>query len=162
MFKCLECGHIFEEGEQRVVVEKHGLSRPPYEEWHVCPICGGDYKEFSQGEDLPNCEMCFNKADFDGVNLCENCLKKLITYENALAYMNETNNLVYFIFEYIYKMECPKITTPPFEEEMRMVFLRAQVKDMAFQKTAFFEKIVDFIINDDVGRFVEFLDERGE
>ena len=44
-YKCLECGHIFEEGEQAVLEETHGLDTPPYERWYVCPICNGSYEE---------------------------------------------------------------------------------------------------------------------
>ena len=45
MYRCEECGHLFEEGEQVVWIEKHGLSAPPYERFSGCPICKGTYSE---------------------------------------------------------------------------------------------------------------------
>jgi hypothetical protein len=43
MFVCLECGCTFEDPKH--CVNKHGLDTPPYEEYSVCPECGGDYTE---------------------------------------------------------------------------------------------------------------------
>lgn len=71
-YKCLECGHIFEEGEQAELEEKYGLDTPPYEKWSGCPLCRGDYEE------AVKCECC--GAEFleeeltDGV--CEDCLEQ--------------------------------------------------------------------------------------
>lgn len=31
MYRCCDCGHLFEEGEQAVREETHGLDSPPYE-----------------------------------------------------------------------------------------------------------------------------------
>ena len=45
MYKCTECGHLFEEGEQATWEETHGLDSPPYEKWSGCPVCKGDYEE---------------------------------------------------------------------------------------------------------------------
>ena len=71
-YKCLECGHIFEDGEQAEWEEKHGLDTPPYEKFSGCPLCGCAYEE------TVKCECC--GADFleeeltDGV--CEDCLEQ--------------------------------------------------------------------------------------
>lgn len=37
MYKCRECGCVFE--EPRNWVERHGLECGPYEEWSACPNC---------------------------------------------------------------------------------------------------------------------------
>lgn len=72
MFVCLECGHIFEEGEEARWVEKHGLDTPPYEEWSGCPICKGGYEE------IEPCKMCggYNQDLKNGY--CEKCRKETL------------------------------------------------------------------------------------
>ena len=37
MYKCRECGCVFE--EPRSWVERHGFEYGPYEEWSACPNC---------------------------------------------------------------------------------------------------------------------------
>jgi DNA-directed RNA polymerase subunit RPC12/RpoP len=37
LYRCLECGHEFE--EPRKITETHGLDTPPYEILYVCPEC---------------------------------------------------------------------------------------------------------------------------
>lgn len=82
-FKCCECGHIFESGEEAVWYETHGLEHPPYEEWRGCPICNGSYEETIQcaicgSEHLEDeliggrggvCEECIGTYRYD-VNMC--------------------------------------------------------------------------------------------
>ena len=45
MYKCTECGNLFEEGEQAAWEETHGLDSPPYEKFSGCPVCKGGYEE---------------------------------------------------------------------------------------------------------------------
>lgn len=72
-FKCLECGHIFEKGEQAEWEEKHGLETPPYERFGGCPLCKGAYEET---ERCFVCEAEFLQGELiNGV--CECCVEKL-------------------------------------------------------------------------------------
>lgn len=66
MYKCLECGHLFEEGEQAVWEERHGLSTPPYEKFEGCPLCHGAY------EKIKPCAVC--GAYKDGQTVCDECV----------------------------------------------------------------------------------------
>lgn len=72
MYKCIECGHIFEEGEEVSWSESRG------EYWGVsccetmsgCPICKGDYEE------TVSCLVCggeFLKEDLMG-GVCKHCV----------------------------------------------------------------------------------------
>lgn len=163
MYKCNDCGHIFECGEEKVVRERHGFSCGPVEAFKVCPACGGSYDVYySSVDDVQPCKICGFATDLDGYDVCEDCVVERINYENALAYMTETDNLTFFIFHYIYNMEYPKKTTPKFDEEMRMVFLRSKVNDLATQKKELLNLAVQFIKDNDICQFVEFLQERGE
>ena len=71
-FKCLACGHIFEEGEQARWEEHH-----PYgmgyaaEEFSGCPICKGDY------EQTVKCRICdgeFLEDELNGGCVCNDCI----------------------------------------------------------------------------------------
>ena len=73
-FKCLSCGHIFEEGEQARWEEHH-----PYgmgyasESFSGCPICNGDYEETKQ------CEICggeFLEDKLNGGCVCDECVEE--------------------------------------------------------------------------------------
>ena len=84
MYRCCECGNLFEEGEQAVWEERHGLDSPPYEKWSGCPVCKGDYEEVHQ------CKECgdWHTDDelYDG--WCEKCLRESITYDTFFALVN--------------------------------------------------------------------------
>lgn len=72
MYKCENCGHLFEEGEQAVWEERHGLDTPPYEKWSGCPLCKGDYEEVHQ------CKECGDWHERDELmgEMCDKCIDK--------------------------------------------------------------------------------------
>lgn len=87
MYKCVSCGNIFEEGEQAVWEETHGLERPPYEKFCSCPSCGDDF------EGAKRCVVCGGYFLEDELNdgICDNCLFNL---ENEYRYdVNKCYNL---------------------------------------------------------------------
>ena len=74
-YRCLECGHIFEEGEQATwreyMGECHGS--PAYEEFSGCPICKGSYEETKQ------CKICggeFLEDELNGGCVCDECIEE--------------------------------------------------------------------------------------
>lgn len=71
-YKCVECGHIFEDGEidrwDEYRGECHGV--PAYESMAGCPSCSGDFEEASECD---SCGGVFLKEElFWG--MCEQCL----------------------------------------------------------------------------------------
>jgi hypothetical protein len=70
-FKCLECGHIFEDGEQERWEETHGLNYGPYEAFSGCPLCKGDYKETTP------CKICGSEHLEEELHgcVCEECVE---------------------------------------------------------------------------------------
>lgn len=74
MYRCEECGHLFEEGEQKTWEEKVGEygSAPYFEKHSGCPICGREYEETKK------CQVCNSEhlAEdlIDGV--CDDCIER--------------------------------------------------------------------------------------
>ena len=71
-YRCLECGHIFDEGEQAVWEEHH-----PYgmgyaaESFSGCPICNGSF------EKTKKCKICegeFLEEELNGYVVCNDCI----------------------------------------------------------------------------------------
>lgn len=70
MYRCEECGHLFEEGEQEHISECVGeyWGSPAYQEYDVCPCCGGSYETISP------CKICGGYENLEsGEKYCENC-----------------------------------------------------------------------------------------
>ena len=71
-YKCLTCGHIFEEGEQAIWKESRGeyWGTPCSEEMSGCPLCKGDYEETVQ------CAVCGSEHLEDELfgGVCSDCI----------------------------------------------------------------------------------------
>ena len=155
MFKCCECGNLFEEGEQAVWEERHGLDSPPYEKWSGCPVCKGDYEEVHQ------CKKCgewhSEGALYDG--LCEKCLRETINYETFLSYCEDNKDEQYldtFVMYYILNCEeVPKYPSLEFHQLMIETYKR-RVADAKLLKGRFdfLEDCIRFVMDDDgsIGR----------
>lgn len=71
-YKCVECGHIFESGEESVWSEDRGefWGIPCSESVSGCPVCHGEYEEVTP------CRIC-GKLHFEDElfgDVCENCI----------------------------------------------------------------------------------------
>ena len=73
-YKCLECGHIFEEGEQATWSESRGefWGFPCSEEVDGCPLCKGDYEETTP------CKICGSEHLEEDLNggVCNECIDR--------------------------------------------------------------------------------------
>lgn len=117
-FKCLECGHIFEEGECASWYEHH-----PYgmgyatEDFSGCPICKGDFEKTVQckicgGEFLEDellggcvCDECVEEysKDFDTCYNIANQDKQEIKINGLLATIFDTSEIEQILFEFLKK-----------------------------------------------------------
>lgn len=72
-YKCLECGHIFEEGEEAHYFENGEYWGVPYsQKISCCPLCNGEYDET-----VP-CEICGSahlKEELTS-GVCEECIEE--------------------------------------------------------------------------------------
>lgn len=64
MYRCKECGHLFEDGEEKKWTEPHG------ETIKGCPVCCGVY------EIARPCKICGGYSRYDD-EYCETCKKDI-------------------------------------------------------------------------------------
>ena len=150
MFRCCECGNLFEEGEQAVWEEPHGLDSPPYEKFGGCPVCKGDYEEVYQ------CKECGDWHSEDELyeGWCEKCLRETINYDTFFEYCeaNEDDQYldIFVMSELLGGMDCPKNVSWDFHCLMGEVY-RKEVK-RAKESPALFGFLpacIRFIMEDD-------------
>ncbi len=69
-YRCLDCGHIFEEGEQVEWIEMHGFTGGGGEHFSGCPLCRGEYEE------TVRCAKCGAEHLKDELNggVCDECI----------------------------------------------------------------------------------------
>ena len=166
MYRCVNCGNLFEEGEQAVWYETHGLDSPPYEELRGCPVCNGDYEEVHQ------CKECGDWHTEDELygGWCENCLRETINYDTFFEYCEankDENYLDMFAMCYLlnYAEEVPKHPSLEFHQLMIETYKR-RVADAKLLKGPFdfLADCIRFIMDDDgsIGRenYAEWLNKR--
>lgn len=119
-YKCLDCGHIFECGEETYHTESRGeyWGSPCSVTISGCPFCGGDYQEsipcqICGKENLEDelhggvCEECLEKYRYD-VELCNNIGKKddeTIKLNCFLASMFDKEEIELILFEELKKVQ---------------------------------------------------------
>ena len=150
MYKCTECGKLYEEGEQEVWEETHGLDSPPYEKWSGCPLCKGDYEEVHQ------CKGCgdwrTNDELYDG--LCEKCLRETINYDTFFEYCEANKDEQYldtFVMCYLlYCDEVPKYPSVKFHQLMVETYkIRVVNTKLLGARFDFLDKCIRFVMDDD-------------
>lgn len=110
MFKCTECGHIFEDGEQRTYAEHHPYGDTTADEYFsVCPVCGGEYEE------AKSCKCCggaFLEDELIGGYYCDECLKAAVDFDSFLDFATsgtdkptEVDTLEDFVFTKVFGLQ---------------------------------------------------------
>ena len=168
MYKCRECGNLFEEGEQATWEETHGLDSPPYEKFSGCPVCKGDYEKVHQ------CKKCgdWHSEDelYEYEGWCEKCLRETINYNTFFEYCEankDENYLDTFVMCYLLNCEeVPKYPSLDFHYLMIETYKR-RVADAKLLKGHFdfLEDCIRFIMDDDgsIGRenYADWLNKKG-
>ena len=169
MYKCTECGHLFEEGEQAVWYENQGEchGRIAMEKFSGCRVCTGDFEEVYQ------CDSCGDWHPEDELYYCwcEKCLRESINYDTFFEYCEANKDEQYldtFVMCYLlYCDEIPKYPSVEFHQFMVETYKRmvANAKLLG-EKFEFLEKCIRFIMDDDFssGRenYAEWLNNRKE
>ena len=153
MFKCCECGHLFEEGEQAVWYENQGEchGRIAMEKFGGCPICKGDYEEVHQ------CKECdeWHTEDELYSGWCEKCLRETINYDTFFEYCEankEENYLDIFVMSEFLDMDMPKHSSYDFHQLMIEVYKERVSWAKMYPETKvydFLASCIRFIMDDD-------------
>ena len=164
MYKCLDCGEVFEKPAS--VRETHGFTDGFAETFYMCPHCNGDYEEAKQ------CDHCgeWNTEGelYDG--WCEKCLRETINYDTFFEYCEANKDEQYLdIFvmsELLGGMDCPDSVSYEFHELMIATY-KKRVEEAALHNWSqglipeskrryddFINRCIRFIMDDDgsIGR----------
>ena len=169
MYKCLDCGEVFEEPAS--VRETHGFADGLAETFYMCPYCKGNYDEAKQ------CQECeeWHTEDELYSGWCEKCLRETITYDTFFEYCEANKDEQYLdIFvmsELLGGMDCPKNVSHEFHQLMISTFKkRVQTNEMfaSIGETLcvddFLPACIRFIMDDDgsIGRenYADWLNKR--
>ena len=120
MYRCENCGHLFEEGEQSVWYENqgecHGVTA--MEKFSGCPLCQDDYEEVHE------CKECGDWHTDDELyeGWCEKCLRESINYDTFFEYCEANKDEQYldtFVMCDILNCEyVPKFSSDEFHDLM--------------------------------------------
>lgn len=155
MYRCVSCGNLFEEGEQAVWEETHGLDSPPYEKFSGCPVCKGDYEEVYQCRD---CGDWHSEDELYG-GWCEKCLRESINYDTFFEYCEANKNENYLdMFVMCYLLNCDEVPKYP-SWEFHQLMIETYKRSAADAKSLkpylgdfdFLEDCIRFIMDDDGG-----------
>lgn len=137
-FICVDCGHIFDEGEEMHWTEPHG------EQFAGCPICGGSFERAS------HCKHCY--GDFLEDNLyngwCEECLKEMITYDNFWIYIKEREAVADFFFINVWKSSVPTTISEELNAMMEVTYKAMTSYEKRYRKDDFMKLCEEFIMHD--------------
>ena len=152
MYKCIDCGHLFEEGEQAVWYENqgecHGVTA--MERFSGCPLCRGDYEEVRQ------CKKCGYWHTYDELydGWCEKCLRETINYDTFFEYCEANKDEQYldtFVMCYLlYCDEVPKYPSVEFHQLMVETYKRSVANaKLLGEKFGFLAYCIQFVMDDD-------------
>lgn len=165
-YKCVDCGHIFEDGEQANWKESHGFADGSGELFSGCPLCYGAYEETTP------CKGCFAEHTDEELyeGWCLDCLREELTYETFLEYCeaNRKENLIetFVLSEFFGVAECPEGANEDFHQLMVSVYKeKVEEANMLPNLYDFWLACERFVLHDDGsnGRenFADWLNERG-
>jgi len=129
MYRCLNCGHVFEAPtiSRECTQESCGVV-------YGCPVCGVD--DMAHVSQCPECGKYFEDSDLTG-GLCAACLRESINFHDGLAYLIARKQLQEFIV-YSCEAEAEQIG------KQMQAFITRQVTD----QERMLEELRDFILED--------------
>ena len=165
MFKCVNCGHIFEEGEQAVKSDRHGFRYGPAEEYSACPLCG-----CTDLDRTVRCRKCggeYLEEEMHG-SICDECVTDAINYDSFLEFAtsnardsDDSDVLEDFIFKMIFHVKTPSLSSYDLKQECREIYQRRVATEKLLRSNDLVGNIRDYMsswaIRDD---FADWLEEK--
>ena len=149
MFICNECNDVFEEGvRERQNLGNYG-DETIYEDWCVCPSCGGDFEE------AVRCKICdtYNHERDLIEDVCEDCIRESLTVDNFLKYLTDENNYNEALEDFVKMNVIPKGKS--------LISLIDEYKTISEQED-FSDKCFKYLEDtNELEDYVDFLNEKG-
>lgn len=163
MYKCIDCGHIFDDGEQAASREYHDeIPGGFHEDFASCPICGGDFEETVE------CKKChgeFLPDELIGGYYCEECLKAALTVDSFLDFADyadenlgdsDLHTVEHFMLVWVYGVSDSAITGS--SKELRALMWSEFKKAVYAAHDNFLDDIWNYLHDYDMlGSFAEWL-----
>ncbi len=157
MYICLECGHHFEDGEEAIWEEQHGLEDSLYEKMSGCPICNSAYAVAGR------CRKCGHDFLEDNLysGLCKKCLTELALPETTADYVHDRHLSCSFYSEF-YDGKIERMSDS-LEEILRGGMLQQAAVEKLKRELSTIKKCVRYIMSDEAATydFSQWLQERG-
>lgn len=138
MFKCLSCGHIFEDSEQRIYAEHHPYGDTTAAEYFsVCPVCGGDFEEAKY---CKSCDGAFLADELIAGYYCKECLCASLDVESFLDFATtgvksdtDLDTLEDFVFLKIFGLpKSPDVSTSSLKAWCRTIYEKTDKNVLMF------------------------------
>jgi len=144
MFLCEGCGRTFENLEH--YSESHGFRSGPFEEWDGCPFCGE-----SGAIEVEACSGCGQEIKVDDLfhGLCAACLKKRCTYDTALEYLQDIEQIGPFFCWLLNNGHEPDVFAVDLLDLFAEIYRRRKANDLLTNSSEFLESVQDFILEAD-------------
>ena len=140
MYICLECGHIFDEGEEVEWTEPHG------EKMVGCPMCNGAFARSAY------CEECGKEIlpdELRGGHYCDECLADSVDFTTGLNYLSYYDYMVQFVMERLLKSSVPEVVSPELRKAAIERFMRTDRDCRLRNDDSFLTALKDFILDGD-------------
>lgn len=144
MFRCFNCGNVFEE-PLTIKTEQGKLTG--------CPRCGID--DMAKGDICPDCGHFFEDKDLHA-GLCSDCLRERIDYPTGLSYLLDWD----FLRDFLETVDGDYAKTADLHA-LLMSFLIHETEDRNWGRETFLEALRDYIMDDpiSVGDFASWMEE---
>lgn len=147
MYICLECGHHFEDGEEAIWEEQHGLEDGPYEKMSGCPICESAYAVAGR------CKKCGHDFLEDNLysGLCKKCLIESALPETTADYVHDRHLACSFYGEF-YDGKIERMSNN-LEEVLRGGMLQQAALDKLKRASWTRKKCAGYIMSDEAATY---------
>lgn len=94
MYRCLSCGHLFEDGEQGYHNENYDYWGEPFtKQEEVCPICGEPFEEVAL------CPICKKNYISEDEWICDDCFNENIDLSVITYFYEQTEGSLKILIE---------------------------------------------------------------
>ena len=95
-YKCNECGHLFENGEEAIINEYKGEAwgQQIYEKYSACPVC-----KQTNYDEVSICKRCDEYGALEHNVFCEKCKEEIKAKFEKLLDDNFTDDEIDYIYE---------------------------------------------------------------